>query len=201
MKKRRVQSNRSVYAVLGLLNACLVVALAAILAPSPEPVVVANSMSDTARIRPDVPTIRLAKQGVPTRVVVPSVSIDLGVQPGSYEPEKQTWTLNDYSAFYADRTVPANNSNGTTLLYGHGTSAVFARITNIQQGAEATVYTDTGLIFSYRFESSREVLPTDTSVLNESGGAPKLVLQTCSGPFDKYRTLVSFVLVGVTGYE
>ena len=201
MKKRRTQNNRSVYAVLGALNVCLIVTFSFVLSPKPHVVVAAIGPSEHL-VQPQVPLaeMRLAKQGVPTRVEVKSIALDLQVKPGSYEPENQTWTLDDTSAFYADRTVPANTRNGTTLLYGHGTWPVFGRIGDIREGDEARVTTDTGLTFTYVFQSSRQVTPTDTSVLT-SQGPPTLVLQTCSGPFDKYRTLVAFRLVKVAGYE
>ncbi len=200
MKKRRVQNNTSVYAAIGLLNCCLIVLFAIILTPQPQPVVNAMSMSIAPYEQPATPRTRVARQGVPVRVIVPSVSIDMSVKPGSYQPENKSWTTEGGVAFYADRTVPANDSNGVTLVYGHGTWDVFGNIPNIREGAEARVATDNGLTFRYLFESSREVLPNDISILTNSG-PPKLVLQTCSGPFDKYRTLVSFRLVGVSGDE
>ncbi len=201
MKKRRTQNNYSVYAVLGVLNCCLIIMFAFVLHPKPHMVVAAIGPSEHQLVvKKPLHEMRLAKQGVPTRVEVGSISLNLHVKPGSYEPETQTWTLDDTSAFYADRTVPANTAGGTTLLYGHGTFPVFGRIGDIKVGDEARVSTDTGLTFTYVFQSSRQVLPNDTRVLTNSG-PPTLVLQTCSGPFDKYRTLVAFRLVKVTGYE
>ena len=201
MKKRRTQNSTSVYAVLGFLNCCLIIMFAVILQPKPHVLVAAIGPSNVSYVEQmTLPTLRVAKQGVPTHVVVPSIDLNLAVKPGTYEPETQTWTLDDHSAFYADRTVPANTRNGTTLLYGHGTEPVFGAIPEITSGAVAKVYTDTGLTFTYEYQSSREVLPSDTSSLTSSG-PPTLVLQTCSGIFDKYRTLVAFKLVGVTGYE
>jgi len=200
MKKRQTQNNRSVYAILGLLNCCLIIMFAFILHPKPHTVFAATGPGVQATQTVHTLSLRLAKQGLPTRVVVPSIALDHRVQPGSYEPENKSWTLDDKSVFYADRTVPANNSNGTTLLYGHAKPEVLGDIPKIREGAEAKVSTDTGITFTYIFQSSKEVSPNDTSVLTSSG-PPTLVLQTCSGPFDKYRTLVSFRLVGVTGYE
>lgn len=197
MKTRRAQNNYSVYAVLGVLNCCLIFTLALVLYPKPLDAVMAVGPTEAAVFQVgQVPTLRFAKQGVPMRVAVPSVAIDLAVKPGSYEPERRQWTLDDHSAFYADRTVPANTSNGTTLIYGHSTWPVFGKIADIGAGATAQVYTDTGLTFTYVYQSSRQVLPSDVSALTSSG-APTLLLQTCSGAFDAYRTLVAFRLVGV----
>lgn len=200
MAKQRTQSNWSVYAVLGVLNCCLVFMFIVVLYPRPQSVPIAMADSTLTYHAPKAPVVRLAKQGVPTRVVVPSVNIDLPVKTGSYQPKNKSWTLDDSAIFYADQTVPANSRNGTTLLYGHGTWPLFGRIVDIRKGATAQVHTDTGLTFIYKYQSSQQVDPSDISMLTNEG-PPILVLQTCSGPFDAYRTLVSFKLVEVTGYE
>lgn len=196
MKKRRARTNRSVYMVIGGLNIGVLVMFGMVLFPKPtapivEPVV-ASVLPKPAPLK-----TREAKVGTPNRVIVPAVGIDKEVQRGSYTPENQAWTIDDYATFHADRTVPANDSNGTTLIYGHATWAVFGRLPEIGEGARAEVHTREGLIFKYKFESSKQVEPSDTSVLTAKG-APKLVLQTCSGAFDTYCTLVTFKLVGVT---
>ena len=199
MAKRRKQRNLPVYMTLGILNCCLAAMFMAVLAPAPTPVIVASSFvspHEIIRQTQGSPVVHLATQGIPTRIVVPSVHIDIRVKTGSYATDSQSWTIDGSAAFYASMTVPANNSNGTTLIYGHGTNAVFGRIPDISAGAVAKVFTDTGLVFNYVYESSRQVVPTDTSILTQSG-PPTLVLQTCSGVFDKYRTLVSFRYVGV----
>ncbi len=139
---------------------------------------------------------RQVRSGIPARIIVPDVAIDMEVRVGSYMPESATWTIEYGAAFYADRTVPVNDNNGTTLIYGHADWAIFARITELTNGATAKVYTNEGHVFSYVFESNIQVQPDDVAVFNENG-PPKLVLQTCSGPFDAYRTLVTFRLVGV----
>lgn len=132
--------------------------------------------------------------GVPVRVEVPFVGINLQVLNGSYDEASQAWTLNDTDAFYADRTVPVNTSNGSTLVYGHATSAVFGRIGELAEGSTAIIYTANNFEFRYEFESSRQVTPDDATVF-DINGPPTLVLQTCAGPFDVYRTFVTFRFV------
>lgn len=184
------------YALLAGLNIMVVAMFVMILQPIPQAPVLAFVPGAAQRVVAPLEVRRQAVQGVPVRVVVPSVAIDLIVKPGSYEPERRQWTLDDSSAFFADRTVPANDNNGTTLLYGHATDAVFRRITQIQSDATATVHTDTGATFRYSFTSSQQISPQDTSILT-SAGPPILALQTCSGPFDAYRTVARFSFEGV----
>lgn len=135
-----------------------------------------------------------ATQGIPIRVAVPSLNIDLPVAVGSYNPDDGSWTVNTTQAYFADASMPINNSNGTSLIYGHAQSTVFETLPQIQPGAEAIVTTDTGYAFHYQYVSVQEVLPTDTSVF-DTNGTPKLVLQTCIGAYSELRALFSFKLV------
>jgi len=194
--KRLASTNRATYGVIAAINLCVFGMFAVILSPIPtrppsQPFV---AIAPKRLSGPELVKINL---GIPTRVVVSSVNIDLPVKMGSYNSADQTWTLDNQSAFYADRSVPANDSNGSTLIYGHARFGLFAKLPEIAEGATAEVYTDSGKIFSYTFASSRQVKPDDTSIFVNSG-APTLALQTCSGPFDIYRTLVSFNLSGVS---
>lgn len=143
-----------------------------------------------------IPQIIPATQGIPVRVVVPSVLIDLPVKVGSYNPDNASWDVDMDNAYYADVSVPINNSNGTTLIYGHAQSQIFETLPSIQPDAEAIVYTDSGYEFRYQHTSSRLVLPTDVSVFT-ANGPPELVLQTCIGVYSELRGLYSFKLVAI----
>lgn len=185
-----------VYGAIALINLFVAGMFITILYPKPAPIV-SEPVATVVRKRMPEPALAKIQLGLPTRVVVPSVGIDLPVRVGSYDPSTQDWTLDNQSAFYADRSVPVNDSNGSTLIYGHAQYGLFSRLPEVSDGATAQVYTDTGKVFSYTFQSSRQVTPDDTSIFVTSG-APMLTLQTCSGPYDVYRTLVSFSLSGVS---
>lgn len=138
-----------------------------------------------------VPTV-----GNPVRIVVPDLSIDVSVAQGSFDPASQQWALSDQLAYHALASVPANDSNGTTLIYGHAKSQMFEPLLNTSAGMRAEVYTDNSKVFVYEFALMREVIPTDVSVFTEMGPST-LVMQTCSGPLDAYRALYSFNFVEV----
>jgi LPXTG-site transpeptidase (sortase) family protein len=159
----------------------------------PPPVITDTSTPFVMKVMEPKPIA--ATSGIPTRIVVPSIGVDVDVGVGSYNPSDGTWTLDNERAFYADASVPVNDNNGVTLIYGHARSAVFGRLGEVTDGADATVYTDSGYSFHYVYESRQDVLPTDTSIFRVDG-APTLVLQTCSGPWDAYRTLISFRFTG-----
>lgn len=141
-------------------------------------------------------TVQTADVGTPTRLTIASIGVRLPVQKGTYDSRTESWTLSDTSVLYATNTVPVNDSNGTTLLYGHGTSAIFANLGSLKKGDEARVRADDGNTYIYAYSSRRDVEPDDTTVFTVDG-SPKLVLQTCSGPWDSKRSLYTFDLKAV----
>lgn len=192
----RIASKFKFYAVFTVLNLLVVAGFFALTTPR---TVAAQPEATTAiikKVEKALPAPRQAVQGIPVRVVIPSVGIDVGVAVGSYDPSNDSWTLDNTQAFYADTSVPVNDNNGVTLIYGHARSAVFSRILQLIDGAEVAVYTDNGTIFHYVYEARQDVDPTDLSIVH-SDGPPTLMLQTCSGPFDAYRTMISFKLTSV----
>ena len=146
-----------------------------------------------SRPKPAKPQLIPATVGIPTRIIVPSLAIDLAVGVGSFNSADGSWTIDANKAYYAATSLPINNSNGSTLIYGHARSPIFGKLPKIQSQAEAVIYTDTGYVFHYNYASVKNVLPTDTSVFT-ADGPPTLVLQTCTGDWDAYRALYSFVL-------
>jgi LPXTG-site transpeptidase (sortase) family protein len=189
----RTTNKRWFYGLMAVLNVAVgVMFLTVNIRPSP-PSVMATIVT-VSRPRPVIPRVIPAIVGIPTRIIIPSLSIDLAVDVGSYNPADNSWTVGATKAYYADMSMPLNNSNGSTLIYGHAQPQVFGRLPQIQPQSEALVYTDTGYLFTYRYQSVKNVLPTDTSVFTASG-APTLVLQTCAGDWDAYRALFSFALL------
>lgn len=145
---------------------------------------------------PPAPVVIPVKQGIPTHITIPSLAIDLPVGVGSYDQASGNWLVDATKAYYADMSLPVNDHNGNTLIYGHAQAPVFARLPQIQAGSEAVVTTDTGFAFHYSYQAMREVSPSDISVFYATG-PPTLTLQTCMGDWDAYRGLFSFKLDSV----
>lgn len=180
------------YSLTGLLNLAVGVMFYVInIAPTPVAAVPQPVIK-----QPVVAKAIPATQGIPVRVAVPSLSIDLPVAVGSYNPDDGSWTVDATQAYFADASMPINNSNGTSLIYGHAQSTVFETLPQIQPEAEAIVTTDTGYVFHYRYTSVQQVPPSDVSVFT-SVGPPKLVLQTCIGAWSELRALFSFRLESI----
>lgn len=131
--------------------------------------------------------------GKPVRLVVPASGIDLPVDEGYYNDATGTWTLSSSHAQFAMMTLLANNHSGNTFIYGHGTDRVLGQLISKPPtiGSIAEIYTDNGHVFTYTFQSSRDMTPTDTSVFSYSG-PPILTIQTCTGPVSEWRTMYQF---------
>ncbi len=134
--------------------------------------------------------------GKPVRLLIPSLGMDLEVADGIYNPQTKEWTLSKDKAHFADLSVQPNNQQGNTFIYGHYRPEVFARLHNIQPGAEAKILTDNGHEFTYVFGTSKVTDPSDSSLLNYQG-KPILTLQTCTGAWFQNRQLFTFDLADV----
>jgi LPXTG-site transpeptidase (sortase) family protein len=129
--------------------------------------------------------------GVPARITIPSLNIDLQVIPGVYNARSGQWTLTLDKAQFAEPSVQPNNETGNTLIYGHYRPEVFAYLHLIKPGSQAMITTNNGYTFTYTFQSSVAFDPTDTSIFTYRG-APRLTIQTCSGAFMQNRQLYYF---------
>ena len=130
--------------------------------------------------------------GVPTRIIIPDVGIDVSVVPGNYNVTSAVWSVANYQANYATNTALSNNYQGKTLIYGHWTQQVFGPTKNLKAGNEAYVYTENGHLFKYVFVSSSVVSPSDIHVISQLSGKPGLVLLTCQGFHAQERRLMYF---------
>lgn len=154
------------------------------------------SADTTANVTTEVTAPPETITGKPVRIIVPDRGIDLAVADGVYNPSTREWTLSNNKAHFAVQTVQPNNSQGNTFIYGHALSNVFGNLTGVQTGSMASVFTDNGYEFKYRFVSSVAVKPTDITVFDYKG-APNLTLQTCSGAWYQNRQMFDFDFVEV----
>ena len=136
--------------------------------------------------------------GYPVSISFPSLGITKNLVPGYYDASTNSWTLSDVDAQYATITVEPNNTSGQTFIYGHALRTVFGPLlAGLHIGDIAQITTQNGYVFTYKLTSSYPVSPSDTSVLNYSG-APRLLVQTCSGLFWQNRQMFSFEYLGYT---
>lgn len=146
---------------------------------------------------PVLPTTPEVLSGTPVRLQIPSVNIDLSIQPGAYNEKSQTWTISNNAAHFTDLSAKPNNYSGNTFIYGHYRPSVFYRLPKAVIGAKAIITTDNGLVFHYTLSTISETNPQDVSVFNQTTDTPTLTLQTCSGTWFQNRQLFRFDFVSV----
>lgn len=135
-------------------------------------------------------------QGKPIRLRIPDVNIDNKVIDGVFDEKSGEWTLTTDKVQHALMTYQPNDKAGLTFMYGHNRREVFSRLSGIHEGTLASVTTENGHVFMYRFSESRVTKPNDISVFSYTG-SPILVLQTCTGLFYENRELYTFEFIGV----
>lgn len=135
--------------------------------------------------------------GIPVRIVIPALGIDLPVDPGRYNSADNSWTLSSRHAQYAETTAPANDYSGNTFIYGHRNKYVFLYLYRLEVGDRVLIYTSNNNIFSYNFVGAETVAPDDTSILDYQG-PPTLTIQTCSGIWNESRQMFKFDFAGVS---
>ena len=130
-------------------------------------------------------------KGIPVKIEVPELGISNTVKKGYYNAENGEWTLDDFSAFFATMTSPANDSTGNTFIYGHNADNIFGPLKDAKVGMKAQVTTDNGYLFTYTLKSFKAVDPTDVSLIQPTKN-PTLTLQTCSGSWYQFRSIYTF---------
>jgi len=137
-----------------------------------------------------------AVYGTPVQIIIPSITVNLPVDPGVYDPSTDSWTLSGYHAHYATITTPANDTEGNTFIYGHNNPYVFGPLKRIQPGAQVEVVASNGNRFFYTYQKSYTVAPNDVSLFKYHG-SPILTVQTCTGAWHEKRQLYEFRLDSV----
>lgn len=137
-------------------------------------------------------------EDVPTRIVIPTVGIDLPVAMGTYDFASKNWTVTNTTANYAENTAKINDEKGRSLIYGHWTRQVFGPTKNLAKGDPVYVYTLHNHIFKYTFEDFQIVKPSEVGVFDSFSQQKGLALMTCTGLYAQERRLMYFNLVQVT---
>jgi len=157
----------------------------------------AQALQSTPITTKPAPKAVEAITGIPIRLVVPSLNIDLPIDKGVYNPDNNSWTLSRTHAQFAELSSPANDQGGNTFIYGHRNKYVFLRLYRIKPAEKALVYTSNNHVFSYSFSGTERVAPSDVSIFNYLG-PPILTIQTCSGDWNEWRQLFKFDFEEVT---
>ncbi|MCX8009005.1 MAG: sortase [Patescibacteria group bacterium] len=122
---------------------------------------------------------------LPTRILIPSLSIDINVTPSKLI--NGYWEVSETSASFGMGSAPPGTI-GNTVIFAHARERLFLPLKNIAIGKDIYVLTKQAW-HRYTVEEIREVLPTDVYVVNKTQDN-RLTLFTCSGFLDSKRLVV-----------
>jgi len=119
-------------------------------------------------------------------IVIPRMGLDMVVVEGT-----DTESLKAGPGHYTNTAYPWQD-HGRVGIAGHRTTygAPFWSLDKLRPGDRVTLETEYG-IYDYRVTSSREIVPSDGSVLEQTK-RPTLVLTTCTPRFSATQRLVVF---------
>ncbi len=144
-----------------------------------------------------IPKTTIVQSGRPIRIRIPSISLDRELFDGVYNSDDGSWTLSPTGIHYAIASAPANDYGGSTFIYAHSNKDAFGPLKNMKFGDRAELYTDNGLVFTYRYSLEASIAPSDTTPLTYQESPPRLTLQTCTGNWHQLREMHYFELINV----
>lgn len=185
----RLPKNLPFYSTVSLLNLLVILVLAG-MSTNWWQKTKADVVMTSAFAEKRIEQIKAGRTGIPKQLSIAEINVNLNIEKGEFSNDG-SWTLDETNAFYATGSMPLNVSQGTTLIYGHNSDAVFKRLHDLKPGATLRLTTENDLVFFYEYSFVTEVDPSDVSVFSATN-SPNVTLQTCSGPWDQYRSMYTF---------
>jgi len=122
----------------------------------------------------------------PERIIIPALNIDIMV--------KESKIVNGYWEVFSDSAGFGLGSSypdekGNQVIFAHAREGLFLPLRNAKIGQNVLIFTKEKW-FEYRISNIKEVLPSQTDVINPST-EEMLTLYTCSGFSDSKRLIIS----------
>jgi LPXTG-site transpeptidase (sortase) family protein len=151
----------------------------------PSGTVVEGDITSPIHIDPKLMADSPIQSPMPTRIIVPSLSIDLEVKPAVVR--HGYWELSpSVASFGLGSAVPGENGN--TVIFAHARKGLFLPLRQISEGARIYVLT-AQKTHIYQVNKITKVNPTDTQVISPTS-SEVLTLYTCTGFQDSLRLIV-----------
>jgi len=128
--------------------------------------------------------------GVPSHISIESVGINLNIEVGEYDYDKQTWTLTNGFAYWANLSDPILTSNSNTVIYAHNQVNEFYKTKYLEVGDIIKIKTDLGKEVSFRYVSDTVVSPSRGDLIMAESSVSQLTLITCNGVFSENRRII-----------
>lgn len=127
---------------------------------------------------------------LPSRLVIPSVGIDLPVIPSEIK-EGQWETTDKGVSFLKSGIIPGERGN--SIMYGHNWESLLGPLIGIKAGDTMTVVFTSGEKKTFVVAGIMTVTPDQTHILNETSDR-RITLYTCTGFMDSKRLVIVAVL-------
>jgi len=122
----------------------------------------------------------------PTEIIIPSISIDLPVEPG--EIKDGVWLISDSTATFLS-TSAAPGGGGNTVIYGHNLKRIFGNLPYLSIGQKIIIKTKSGKVYDYIANQKYFVGPDRVDLVSPTD-TEELTIYTCWGLLDSERAVV-----------
>lgn len=141
-----------------------------------------------SKVPPGV-TNKLKNVDIPAEIIIPSINIDLQIDPGQIEGG--VWKTSEKNAtFLTSSAVPGGGGN--TVIYAHNKKVIFGNLPYLSIGQKIIIKTKSGKIYNYEVTEKYFVSPTRVDLVSPTNHE-MLTLYTCWGVFDSQRAVIRAV--------
>lgn len=123
---------------------------------------------------------------VPIRITIPSLAIDIPVEPGYIT--NNVWSISDHYVNHLS-TSARPGSDGNIIMYGHNSRSILGNLTTIQEGARIILTDDEQTDHTYTVISIYTVTPDIVDPVQQTD-EEVLTLYTCTGFLNSKRFIV-----------
>ena len=134
---------------------------------------------------------RKSELGIPSRLRISSVGIDLDIFPATIHGNTWESTFNGVSHL---STTPFPGEAGNSVLYGHNWESLLGPLTEVNVYDTIEVMYDQGEVKKFKVVDVRTVSSNEISILDQTEDI-RLTVYTCSGFLDTKRFVVTALAV------
>ncbi len=140
-------------------------------------------------IVPPAAEAQVGETALPTRLVIPTLALDLPVIPAHVR--RGVWSTTTHGVSYLT-TSPLPGESGNMILYGHNYARLLGNLGKVKPGQAILIYRG-DVAYTYTVHFVGVVDPTDTYIV-ENTADHRLTLYTCTGFLDTKRLVVTALL-------
>jgi LPXTG-site transpeptidase (sortase) family protein len=133
--------------------------------------------------------VQVEETALPTRLVIPTLALDLPVIPA--HAARGVWSTTTHGVSYLT-TSPLPGESGNMVIYGHNYARLLGNLGKVKPGQAIQVFRG-DVAYTYIVHFVGVVDPTDTYIVENTSDA-RLTLYTCTGFLDTKRLVVTALL-------